>query len=232
MNLASNTLMQMDLTVGDGDWQPTPHGEFLARMLAEHDLVSGKDVLELGAGSANHTILIVRKGARQVVATEITADQLETTKRNVEQNCPGASNVEYRVADWLDTTGFFDVLVSNPPFCKSGKQNRRYYLDSFILDGHKRLRVGGQLLFVQSSMADLAKTQRMLEDNGFEHRVVGEHVGQFRDYYFDDEAFMQEMQSVPNGFHVRDGVYYETLYVVHAELQPYTPPPGAHVPQS
>ena len=70
---AHDELLAMDLSGGEDDWTPTPHGRFLARILAEHDVVRGRDVLELGAGVGNHTILLVRQGARSVVATEITA---------------------------------------------------------------------------------------------------------------------------------------------------------------
>jgi predicted RNA methylase len=223
-------LLDMDLSGGEDDWTPTPHGQFLARMLAEHNVVQGLDVLELGAGVANHTILLQRQGARSIVATEITEDLLATTRRNLERNCPGADNVEFRVADWLDTPGTFDVVVTNPPFCKSGRQNRRYFIDSLILDGHKRLRPGGKLVFVQSSMADVAKTERRLRENGFTVERLGSTQGPFRDYYFEDATFMDEIRSVPNGFEVKDGTHYETLVVLLAELQPFTPPEGAHLP--
>ena len=222
-------LLEMDLSMGGDDWKPTPHGVCLAKVLAENNLVEGKSVLELGAGTGNHTIVVLRQGARQVVATEITQGLADTTRENVERNVPGAP-VEYRVADWLATEGTFDVLVSNPPYCVSGKQNRRYYIDSLILDGHKHLNPGGTLVFVQSSMADLAKTLERLDENGYDARVLGERSEPFRDYYFEDETFMAEIQSVPNGFEVtEDGTHIETLSVVAATLRPYTAPAIAHI---
>ncbi|MDJ0975039.1 MAG: class I SAM-dependent methyltransferase, partial [Planctomycetota bacterium] len=117
-------LLAMDLASAEGDWRPTPHGEHLARTLAENNLVQGKRVLELGGGVANHTILLLRQGAAHVVTTEIVASRSETTRANVERNCPGATNIEYRLADWLSTPDRFDVVITNPPFAKSGKQNR------------------------------------------------------------------------------------------------------------
>ena len=221
-------ILDMDLSAGGDDWQPTPHGRFLAEVLAEHNIVQDREVLELGAGVANHTIVFVRQGAKQLVATEITQARIDTTRENVERNCPQAANVEYRVADWLGTEGQFDVVVTNPPFAKSGQRNRRYFIDSLILDAHKRLKPGGVLSFVQSSMADLGRTQRELERNGFRHEILGETRGAFRDYYFEDETFMREIQEVPNGFEVEDGTHYEHLYVLRAVLEPWSPPDGAH----
>ena len=228
---ALDELLDMDLALDGDDWVPTPHGRFMGQMLAEHgELVRGQRCLELGAGTANHTVLLVRQGAASIVATEITADRLETTRSNVERNCPDADNVEYRVADWLNTEGRFDVIVTNPPFAKSGKQNRRYFIDALILDGHKRLEPEGRLVFVQSSMADLARTRRWLDRNGYSMRIVGRESGPFRDYYFEDESFLEEIRRVKDGFEVRDGTHYETLYVIEATLRPWTPPPGAHQP--
>jgi len=221
-------LLDMELSTGGDDWQPTPHGRFLARMLAEHDLARGADVLELGAGAANHTIILLRQEPRSLVATEISAERLETTRANVARNVPDARNVEYRVADWLNTPGQFDLVVTNPPFAKSGKRNRRYFIDALILDAHKRLRPGGSLVFVQSSMAGLAQTQAELERNGYAHEILGSTEGPWRDYYFDDPTSVEEARRVPNGFAVREGTHYETLFVLAARLLPWTPPYAAH----
>ena len=226
----------MHLASGSDDWAPTPHGALLAEALAATDLIDARDVLELGAGVGNHTIVIVRKGARSVVATEITAARAESTRLNVERNCDAAAGVDnrvdnrvsYRVADWVRVEGRYDLVVANPPFAKSGQRNRRYFIDALILGASRLLVDGGDLLFVQSSMADLDKTMRRLDENGYEAEVVLERSGPFRDYYFEDPAFMEEIRRVPNGFEVRDGIHYETLYVVHGRLRSWSPPATAH----
>ncbi|MEM6569349.1 MAG: methyltransferase [Planctomycetota bacterium] len=223
-------LLEMDLQSSGGDWTPTPHGRWLAQMLAEHDLVRDRDVLELGAGVANHTILLYRRGARSIVATEIADEFLATAKTNYERNCGTDTDVEFRVADWLDTPGRFDTVVTNPPFCQSGKQNRRYYIDSLVLDAHKRLRKGGEIVFVQSSMADVEKTKRLMDDNGFDVEEIGRTSGPFRDYYYDDPTFLEEIERVEGGYEERDGVRYETLVVLHGRLRDWSPPPTAHLP--
>ena len=223
----------MDLALGGDDWVPTPHGQLLAEVLAERNLVLGCRVLELGAGSANHTILLLRQGAAMVVATEVSADLLATTRRNVEHNCPGTEDrVEYRVADWLDTEGTFDVVVSNPPFCKSGQRNRRYFIDSLILDGHKRLVPGGRLIFVQSSMADLGRTMSELDRNGYDARVLEQREGPWRDYYLEDPTFLEEADQVEAGYREEGGRRLETLTVVEASLRPWAPHPFAHTPDA
>jgi len=227
---SADRLLSMDLRAGDADWSPTPHGHWLARMIAENDLVKDRDVLELGAGVANHTILIHRKGAKSVVATEITEDLLVTAKANFERNCGHDVDIEFRVADWLSTPGRFDTVVSNPPFCQSGKQNRRYFIDSLILDAHKRLRPLGELIFIQSSMADFGETERLMDRNGFDVDVIGTTSGPFRDYYFEDEHFMEEIEDVEGAYELRDGFYHEHLRVYRGRLREWAPHTNAHLP--
>ncbi|MEM7516838.1 MAG: methyltransferase [Planctomycetota bacterium] len=221
----------LDLSSGEGDWQITPHGRFLGRALEDFDLVRGKRVLELGAGLANHTIRAARRGASSIVATEIAPSLLDTAKKNFAKHCPDFGEIEYRVADWLAVDGVndADLLLTNPPFAKSGQRNRRYFIDSLILDSHKRLAPEGELLFIQSSMADIEKTLRRLAENRWEAQVIAKEQNPFRDYYYDDAEFMAEAKRVSGGFEVKDGKEWETLYVVHAKLRPWTPPAFAHI---
>ena len=114
---SADSLLQMDLSAGSDDWSPTSHGHWLARMLAENDLVRGRDVLELGAGVANHTILIHRQGARSIVATEITEQLLETMRENFERNCGTEADIWFWVVDWFSIEGCFDIVVFNLFFC-------------------------------------------------------------------------------------------------------------------
>ena len=224
-------MLEMDLSHGGGDdWQVTPHGRFLGEMLAENNLVEGSDVLELGAGLGNHTILLARQNAARILATEIHESFLDSTRKNFAKNCPDFDAIRYEVADWLTGHSKHDVIVTNPPFAKSGKQNRRYYIDSLILDGHKRLNPGGRLVFVQSSMADIGRTGRTLDQNGYDHRIVGTTQNPFRSYYFEDETFMAEIREVENGFEMRGDEYWETLFVIEATLREWSPPEGAHLP--
>jgi release factor glutamine methyltransferase len=226
--LSEDALISMDLDCGEDDWTPTPHGILLGDVIAGSEFAAGKDILELGAGVGNHTVLLVRKGARSVLATEITDARVATAKRNVEKNCGADAPVKFAVADWLALDGEFDLLVTNPPFARSGERNRRYFIDALILRASRVLRERGEVLFVQSSMADLAKSLRRLDENGFDARVIEQRSGPFRDYYFEDPSFMEEIQRVPDGFEIRDGTHYETLYVIHGTLRPWSAPASAH----
>jgi len=207
----------LDLDVPAGVWNPTPHGIHLGEMLATMDF-SGEHVLELGTGCGLHAIVIARRGARRMTLTEIDEPILQNARHNlakhgVEVEC------DTRVADWTHVDGGgFDALVTNPPFAKSGKRYRRYFIDTLILDAHKLVRPGGRLVFVQSSMADVPRSIALVEQNGMDVRIVGETDGPFRAYYFDDPVYMREMASIPGAYTMRDGVHYERLVVFAATL--------------
>ncbi len=214
---------ELKLDVPEGVWNPTPHGVHLGNMLLELDF-TGEHVLELGTGCGIHAILLARKGAAKLTLTEIEAVINDNARHNLAENGVTAP-VEYVVADWTAVPGAshageapWDSVVTNPPFAKSGKRYRRYFIDTLILDAHKLVRAGGRLVFVQSSMADIPRSLRLMDECGMGVRIVGETDGPFRDYYFDDDAYIREMAAVPGSYAVRDGVHYERLIVFEATL--------------
>lgn len=208
---------ELELDVPAGIWNPTPHGVHLGNMLLRLDF-SREHVLELGTGCGLHAILLARRGATCLTVTEVERSVLANARHNIEKHGVEIP-VDYVVADWTSVQGGpYDTLVANPPFAKSGKRYRRYFIDTLILDAHKRVAPGGRLVFVQSSMADVPRSIRLMEECGMRVRIVGETDGPFRSYYVEDEAYMAEMAAVPGGYSVREGVHYERLIVFEARL--------------
>ena len=210
----------LKLDVPEGVWNPTPHGIHLGNMLLQLDFTS-QNVLELGTGCGIHAILLALRGAARLTLTEIEAAICDNARHNLAANAV-MTPAEYVVADWTavphGSDAPWDCVVTNPPFAKSGKRYRRYFIDTLILDAHKLVRPGGRLVFVQSSMADIRRSLRLMAEHGMKVRIVGETDGPFRDYYFEDDAYLREMAQVPGGYDVRDGVHYERLIVFEAVL--------------
>ena len=135
----------INLDVPEGVWNPTPHGMHLGNIILTLNL-NGKDVLELGSGSGNHTILISQQKPKKLTVTEINQDILNNTRHNLLKNNINLP-VEYLVADWTNINRDpFDVLITNPPFVKSGKRYYRYFIDTLINDAHKLIKKGGKLI--------------------------------------------------------------------------------------
>ena len=210
-----HTTVQLD--VPSGVWNPTPHGMHLGNMIDRLSF-DGADVLELGSGCGNHTILIANKKPKSLTVTEIEQDILDNTRHNLIKNGVQMP-VDYLVADWTHVDRDpFDVLITNPPFAKSGKRYFRYFIDSLINDAHKLVRPGGRLIFIQSSMANFEKSKALMTDWGMTVGEVGSHKGPFRDYYFEDPHFMEYIDSFPGAYEKKDGQFIETLTVFEAIL--------------
>lgn len=67
-------------------------------------------------------------------------------------------------------------------------------------------------------VADVPRTIALMEENGMMVRIAAETDGPFRDYYFEDKAYMKEMACVPGAYSIRDGVYHERLTVFEATM--------------
>jgi len=214
LNFGDTTL---DLDVPEGVWTPTPHGMHLGNMILTLDL-KGTDVLELGSGSGNHTILISQHKPKKLTVTEISQDILNNTRHNLLKNNINMP-VEYLVADWTHVNrGPFDVLITNPPFVTSGKHYYRYFIDTLINDAHKLVKQGGRLIFIQSTVADIEKSLNLMKEWGMEVKIIGEQKVPFRDYYFEDEVFMNTIEKFTGAYEKIKHQYIETLVVFEATL--------------
>ncbi len=193
-------------------WKPTPHGIALANaMTSIASEFQGKSVLEIGAGSGIHAILANKFGCQYIDITEIESTFLDAASENAKLN-----NCSFRnamIQDWTDftPTQSYDILICNPPFCKAGTKDRRWFIQQLIKDGKKFLSSSGFFIFCQSSMADFKLTESEIKcaDSSFD--VILEHKGLFRDYYFTEPGFMEESNAVTNGFEMIDDAYVETL---------------------
>lgn len=209
--------LTINLDVPEGVWNPTPHGMLLGNMILNLEFKDA-EVLELGSGSGNHTILIAQKKPKTLTVTELNQSILDNTHHNLIKNKIDLP-VEYIVADWTNLNkGPFDVLITNPPFAKSGKRYYRYFIDTLINEAHKLVKPGGRLIFVQSSMADVKRSINLMNEWGMDVRIVGESKGPFREYYFEDEVFMKNIEKFPGAYEKVNNQYIETLTVFEAVL--------------
>jgi 16S rRNA G1207 methylase RsmC len=189
--------------------------------LQKTDFFTNKKILELGGGSANHTKLILDNEPELLVTTELNQKRLEVTRQAVKKQFDNISNCKFVIADWLDVEGSYDIVITNPPYFVSGKYNRRYFIDELILNGHKRLLPEGDLVFVQSSMADMSMTKARMEENGYRCEVIKQQDYQWRDYYYLDPAFLEMCDKNPGSYFTKDGDRWETLYVLKGTLKPF-----------
>ena len=209
--------LHLELEVTEEIWNPTPNGVLLGEVLESMDF-SGESALELGTGCGIHAIILAKRGARELLLTDIDDSVLSIARNNLDRH-QVETTIRCLVADWIQVdAGGFDNLIANPPYCVSGKRYRRYFIDTLLLEAHKLVRPGGRIIFIHSTMADVPRTISMMEDQGMQIRILAERDHAFRDYYRDDPDFFLEMAKVPGSYTVRDGVHHERLVVFEGIL--------------
>jgi SAM-dependent methyltransferase len=107
--------------------------------------LEGKDVVELGCGTAYFGAWIKRAGARHVVGVDITPAQLETAKRMSEQFGLGLELVEANAEETGLPGESFDLVVS--------EYGASIWCDPYkwIPEAARLLRPGGELVFLRNA---------------------------------------------------------------------------------
>lgn len=125
--------------------------------------VRGKDVVELGCGTAYVGAWLKRRGARRVVGIDLTPAQLATAQRLNRQTGLGLELVEANAEAVPLRDRSFDLVVS--------EYGASIWCDPYkwIPEGARLLRSGGELVFVRNStlemlcVSDSGKVQEALQ---------------------------------------------------------------------
>ena len=122
----------IDLEVNRNVLIPRPETESLVERtlesLAADPEPRSKFILELGTGCGAVILALASENSRHsYLATDISSDAVEVAQRNARRNGLEAK-IRFMVANWfapLDKkAGIFDLIVSNPPYIRSGDLKR------------------------------------------------------------------------------------------------------------
>jgi SAM-dependent methyltransferase len=107
--------------------------------------VTGKDVIELGCGTAYFSAWLKKAGARRVVGLDVTPAQLETARRLDEEFGLGLELIEANAEDVPLPDASFDVVHS--------EFGASIWCDPalWIAEAARLLRPGGELVFLRGS---------------------------------------------------------------------------------
>ena len=162
----------------------------------------GKDVVELGCGTAYLGAWLKRAGARRVVGVDVTPAQLETARRMNEEFGLGLELVEANAEDTGLPSGSFDLAVS--------EYGASIWCDPalWIPEAARLLRPVGELVFLRGS------TLRMLcspdDDSPVTAQLVRPQRGLYRLEWFDDSPGVE--------FHPPTGDLHRILRAAGFEL--------------
>jgi SAM-dependent methyltransferase len=173
--------------IGWGQWHQ-PEREI--QMLPE---VAGKDVVELGCGTAYFGAWLKRAGARRVVGVDVTPAQLDTARRMDEEFGVGLELIEANAEDVPLPDESFDVVAS--------EYGASIWCDPklWIAEAARLLRPGGELVFMRgSTLRNLcvpdsgpATDRLLLPQKGFE-------LLDYRELYAPDDAETHEYYAEPS----------------------------------
>jgi SAM-dependent methyltransferase len=172
------------------DWGMWSNPESDVRALPD---VAGKDVVELGCGTAYFGAWLKRAGARRVVGVDVTPAQLETARRMDAEFGLGLELVEANAEETGLPSASFDVAVS--------EYGASIWCDPYkwIPEAARLLRPGGELVFLRNStLAMLCATQ----EGGSDERLQRPQRGLHRLEWQTEDEHEVEFQ-IPHGEMVR-----------------------------
>ena len=167
---------------------PAEDSFLLAKWAAK--LARGK-VLEMGCASGIVSLSVASADAKNdVTGLDINPNAVECSEENAKRNRIG--NAHFLQSDMFATVGNgkYDWVIFNPPYLpttnaekladrmenaaydggKTGRDVIERFLDEFV--GH--LKADGGLLLLSSSLANTEKTIKMLENKGFDAKILEE----------------------------------------------------------
>jgi release factor glutamine methyltransferase len=149
------------------------------------------DVLDLCAGSGVLSLSAVPHATR-VVGVDVSRTAVAAIRMSALLN---RRHVDVRRGDLFQPVGTrrFDIILSNPPYIPTppdaaavlgarawdGGPRGRDILDRICVDAAGHLRNGGEILIVQSVIADSDRTMTLLRRQGLDASIIAEHRGPY-----------------------------------------------------
>jgi release factor glutamine methyltransferase len=204
-----------------------------SRLLAEHipDL-TGRSVIDVGSGSGFLAILARLQGAKRVYLLDSYDAAMALALENAERNGVRDGLVPLPMGNAmipLPPGEKVDVILSNPaqlPLPEPERQNSPFYagpdgrsmIDAIIREAPEKLSLRGRLLMTHNSLANLPKSLSLLRSLKLEPSVVAERRMAFRPFI--NRPWLDTLGGASAGLYtVQDGVAYETLYIVDAQMR-------------
>jgi release factor glutamine methyltransferase len=217
---------QVVLNFRDGVGPASAYSLLLAENIPD---LTGKTVVDLGTGSGILAIIASLQGAKLVYLLDTYDSAISLALDNGKRNGVGEKLVHLPIGATmlpLPAGKKVDVIVSNPaqlPLPQQDRENSPFYagpdgrsmIDALIREAPLKLNSFGRLLMTHNSLANLKKSLSMLKSVGLQSRILAERSIPFRSFI--DRAWLDKLGGEAEGLYsVRDGIAYETLYVVDA----------------
>jgi release factor glutamine methyltransferase len=209
----------MDVYAPEGVYTPRRDSALLAEVALARLADRGGEVLDLCTGSGAVALSLAAQGAA-VAAVDIDELAVAAARANAERR---GLQAEVLLGDLFEPVSgrTFDLITCNPPYlpappgvacaCWDAGPDGRSVVDRICREPHDQLAPGGTLLLVQSHLTGIEPTLDLLRRQGFEARVVAEHVGPLGPIARARIRYLE---------HLLDGTASERLVVIEATRRP------------
>ena len=166
-------------------YEPSEDTFLLLAALESLDLKESDVALEIGTGTGIVAISVA-KIVKHVVAVDINPYAVECARKNAQRN--RIENIEIIESDlFLKVSGKYDVIIFNPPYLPTGKDEKvddavecawdggrsgRRVTDKFLEQAPSYLTKTGKIIILDSSRSKYQKTICALKRSGFSAKIV------------------------------------------------------------
>jgi release factor glutamine methyltransferase len=211
----------MRLVVPPGVFRPLSDSRMLADRLCE-ELSPGDSVADVCTGSGVLAVTAATSGAGKVTAVDVSRRAVLATRLNARLNGVSVDAVRGDLLEPLAGERF-DMIVSNPPYVPAeydalpgrgparawdAGRDGRALLDRICAEAPARLRPGGTILLVHSSVCDPGRTVELLERGGLDASVVSRSRGPL------GPLLRERAQTLERNGLLPPGARYEDLVVI------------------
>ena len=190
MHARKKTFNDLRLSIPENVYGPREDSYLLARALENEWNV--ERALDLGTGSGIMGLTLALNKAKRIVVADVAGEALRIARENFKRNGfrRGISFVQSDL--FAKIKGKFDLIAFNPPYVPSenikwldtdGGKRGREVLDRFLHQFPVHLKARGKCYFVQSSLNGLAKTKKMLREQGLSCEVVAREKMAFEELF-------------------------------------------------
>jgi release factor glutamine methyltransferase len=174
-----------------GVFKPRSDTWLLAEQLREQTLPPRASVLDLCTGSGALAVCAAQRGARDVIAVDVSRRSLVTVQVNARLNGVRVRSVRGNLFEPLGDRRF-DAIVANPPYVPAATDelpvrgperawdaglDGRAVLDELCTRAPAHLKPGGFVLITHSSVCGTERTLEQLRAGGLEAEVVARRRG-------------------------------------------------------
>lgn len=168
------TVDGFSITVDDGVFTPDPGLTFSPRMIITRlpDLRE-KSVLDLGCGSGVLSVASARRGARSVLAADVSPFAVQNTWKNIRANNLDAVTSVRQSDLFSNIPEKFDLILANLPILEDGlwQQNPVEIIERFLSHFSSHLNDGGAAWLTWGSFSSVEPLVSFLHEQGLKYVV-------------------------------------------------------------